>query len=148
MLRASARRASTCAFGGLTFVGADRDPPCQASRAPGSVCARGTWRTAVGGLSTWSLRAQQTVRVFVSVPKIVEFAVVGVIVTVLVLLLIRAGRGALRSARRSPAGVGAIGWALLFLTSGRMPPPPPASQIEVDMAGKKDRDASRDVGDT
>jgi hypothetical protein len=82
------------------------------------------------------------------VPKIFEFAVVVVIVTALLLLLIRAGRGALRFAKHSPAGVGAIGWALLFFTSGRMPPPPPASQIEVDMAGKKDREASRDVGDT
>lgn len=80
-------------------------------------------------------------------PKIFEFAVVVVIVTVLVLLLIGAGRAALRSVKRRPAGVGTIGWALLFLTSGRMPPPPPASQIEVDMAGKKDREGSRDVGD-
>ena len=80
-------------------------------------------------------------------PKIFEFAVVVVIGTALVLLLIGAARAALRAVKRRPAGVGAIGWALLFLTSGRMPPPPPASQIEVDMAGKKDREGSRDVGD-
>ena len=81
-------------------------------------------------------------------PKVVEFAVVVLIVTVLVLLLIRAGGYALRSAKRSSAGIGAIGWALLFLTSGRMPPPPPASQIEVDLAGKKDREDSHDIGDS
>ena len=81
-------------------------------------------------------------------PKIIQFAVIVSIATALVLLLIRAGSGAIRSAKRSPAGVRAIGWALLFLTSGRMPPPPPASQIEVDLAGKKDREGSRDIGDT
>ena len=80
-------------------------------------------------------------------PKLVKFAVVVLIASAIVLLLILAGRRALRSARRTPAGISAIGWALLFLTSGRMPPPPPASQIEVDLAGKKDREASRDLED-
>lgn len=35
--------------------------------------------------------------------------------------------------KRGSKGVSTIGWALLFLTSGRMPPPPPASQIEQDL---------------
>ena len=80
-------------------------------------------------------------------PKVVELVAIVLIATVLVLLLIRTGARALRSAKRRSAGVGAIGWALLFLTSARMPPPPPASQIEVDLAGKKDREGSRNLGD-
>lgn len=46
---------------------------------------------------------------------------------------------ATRSKARRPAWVGAAGWAMLFLTSGRMPPPPPASQIELEHDGDKDR---------
>lgn len=52
---------------------------------------------------------------------------------------------AMRTAKRSSPGVSAAGWALLFLSSGRMPPPPPASQIELDINSKKDRESSRDV---
>ncbi len=48
-------------------------------------------------------------------------------------------------AKRSPTGAGAVGWALLFLGFGRMPPPPPASQIELQMNTEKDRLASRDA---
>ena len=47
-----------------------------------------------------------------------------------------------RKARHRPSWVGNAGWALLFLTSGRMPPPPPETQIEVDLNGEKDRNAS------
>ena len=43
--------------------------------------------------------------------------------------------------KRRPSS-GGLGWALLFLMSGRMPPPPPASQIEVELNGEKDRAAS------
>lgn len=75
-----------------------------------------------------------------------RFGLIVSIATVLVFLTIWLGGRALHSARRGPTSVGAVGWALLFLTSGRMPPPPPASQIELDMAGKKDRDASRNLG--
>lgn len=32
-----------------------------------------------------------------------------------------------------------IGWMLLFLTSGRMPPPPPESQIEQDLRARNNR---------
>jgi hypothetical protein len=45
----------------------------------------------------------------------------------------------MRRARRGVPGVASFGWALLFLTSGRMPPPPPASQIEAELNTEKDR---------
>jgi hypothetical protein len=41
--------------------------------------------------------------------------------------------------KRSP-GVGMAGWALLFLSSGRMPPPPPQSQIEQEAGERKNRE--------
>ena len=78
---------------------------------------------------------------------IVKLILIVSVATALVLLMIRGAARALQAARRSPPGVGAVGWALLFLTSGRMPPPPPPSQIEVDISGKKDREASRDIGE-
>jgi hypothetical protein len=56
-----------------------------------------------------------------------------------------------RSARRNasrPSWVASAGWVLLFLTSGRMPPPPPASQIEVELNGEKDRLGSRTIDPT
>ncbi|HET9864832.1 MAG TPA: hypothetical protein VFP37_15420 [Steroidobacteraceae bacterium] len=51
-------------------------------------------------------------------------------VSTVVLLLIYGAIRSARSAKRKPSGAGAVGWAMLFLTFGRMPPPPPASQIE------------------
>ncbi len=78
-----------------------------------------------------------------AVVRLVGIVVIG---AVLVLTALWFGSRAMRAARRSPPGVGIVGWAFLFLMSGRMPPPPPASQIEVDLAGKKDRNASRDIG--
>ena len=60
----------------------------------------------------------------------------------LAVLVVRFGTSALRAAKRPVPGAGAVGWALLFLTSGRMPPPPPASQIELNMQGEKDRASS------
>jgi len=50
-----------------------------------------------------------------------------------------------RSGERRTSGIANAGWALLFLTSGRMPPPPPASQIEVELDGEKDRLGSRTI---
>lgn len=44
--------------------------------------------------------------------------------------------------KKSSKGVSTIGWALLFLTSGRMPPPPPASQIEQDLKSRDNRNES------
>jgi hypothetical protein len=46
-------------------------------------------------------------------------------------------------ARRGVPGASGFGWVLLFLSSGRMPPPPPASQIEQEMSTRKDRLASQ-----
>ena len=66
-------------------------------------------------------------------------------VTAALALLAWGAARAMRAAKRSSPGVSAAGWALLFLSSGRMPPPPPASQIELDINSKKDRESSRDV---
>lgn len=51
------------------------------------------------------------------------------------------------AAKKKPTGAGAVGWALLFLGFGRMPPPPPASQVELEVDSKKDRLASRYIDD-
>jgi hypothetical protein len=50
-----------------------------------------------------------------------------------------------RSNKRRSSGAANLGWALLFLTSGRMPPPPSASQIEAELNGEKDRLGSRTI---
>jgi len=62
---------------------------------------------------------------------------IALVVSSVVVLLVLGAIGAIRSAKRRPSGVGAVGWAMLFLTSGRMPPPPPASQIEEANRGDK-----------
>ena len=63
-------------------------------------------------------------------------------------LLIYAAYRAVRSAKRGSSGFGASGWALLFLTSGRMPPPPPASQIEEVLRDENSEKSSGTSGDT
>jgi hypothetical protein len=68
--------------------------------------------------------------------------VLGVVFVMAVLLAIYVRGGASRVARRRSPGTSNLGWALLFLTSGRMPPPPPAAQIEAELNGEKDRAAS------
>jgi hypothetical protein len=50
-----------------------------------------------------------------------------------------------RSQKWRSSGIANAGWVLLFLTSGRMPPPPPASQIEAELNGEKDRLGSRTI---
>lgn len=62
-------------------------------------------------------------------------------------LLVWLGGRALRGARRGVPGARGLGWVLLFLSSGRMPPPPPASQIEQEMQTRKDRLGSREDDD-
>ena len=74
-----------------------------------------------------------------------SFVLIVLAVTAVLALAAWGGARAMRAAKRSSPGVSAAGWALLFLSSGRMPPPPPASQIELDISGKKDRESSRDV---
>ncbi len=46
---------------------------------------------------------------------------------------------AMRAARRGIPGASGLGWALLFLSSGCRPPPPPASQITQEMNTRNDR---------
>ncbi|HKE97187.1 MAG TPA: hypothetical protein VKB34_22950 [Povalibacter sp.] len=48
-----------------------------------------------------------------------------------------------RSNRSKRTGLGSLGWVMLFLSSGRMPPPPPQSQIEAEVGEKKNREISR-----
>jgi hypothetical protein len=76
---------------------------------------------------------------------IATFGLIVLGATAVVWLVVWSLARAMRSAKRSSPRVSAAGWALLFLSSGRMPPPPPASQIELDVASKKDRHGSRDV---
>jgi hypothetical protein len=63
--------------------------------------------------------------------------------TAATLLMIAFATRAFRGAKRSQPGVSAVGWALLFLTSGRMPPPPPETQIELETQSRKDRGNSQ-----
>jgi hypothetical protein len=73
-------------------------------------------------------------------------ALVVLTVSVAVVLLVYGAFRAVSSAKRS-SGFGAVGWAMLFLTSGRMPPPPPASQIEEATHGQKEQESSPGSGD-
>jgi len=74
-------------------------------------------------------------------------ALVALAVSCAVILLIYGAVRALRSAKHRSPGVGAVGWAMLFLTSGRMPPPPPDSQIEDATHGEKGKGSSGSTGD-
>jgi len=64
---------------------------------------------------------------------IILAAVVATFVVVLLAFLL------MRRARRGVPGAQSFGWALLFLTSGRMPSLQPASQIEAELNTEKDR---------
>jgi hypothetical protein len=68
--------------------------------------------------------------------------ILGLVFAAVVLLAIYVRHGAGRAAKRSGSGGNPLGWALLFLTSGRMPPPPPEAQIEAELNSEKDRGAS------
>jgi hypothetical protein len=48
--------------------------------------------------------------------------------------------------RKPIKGASAAGWGLLFLMSGRMPPPPPETQIEQDLNAKNNRSESAGEG--
>jgi hypothetical protein len=71
------------------------------------------------------------------------FVIVG---TALAMIALRLVGWALRGAKDPPPGAGAFGWAMLFLGSGRMPPPPPASVIQQELNGEKDRLGADPVG--
>jgi hypothetical protein len=70
--------------------------------------------------------------------------IIGVIVAAVIGLLWFMVRSARSNKKRSP-GLANMGWAFLFLSSGRMPPPPPASQVEAELNGEKDRLGSRTI---
>ena len=53
----------------------------------------------------------------------------------------------MRWAKNRPPSITSAAWALLFFTSGRMPPPPPKTQIEQETQTKKNREVGRDGGD-
>ena len=50
-------------------------------------------------------------------------------------------RGSTRNGKKP--SVGGFAWALLFLTGGRMPQPPPQSQIEQEAGERKNREFDR-----
>jgi hypothetical protein len=68
--------------------------------------------------------------------------ILGLLFVAVVLLAIYVRHGIGRASQRRSPGASNLGWALLFLTSGRMPPPPPEAQIEAELNGEKDRAAS------
>ncbi|MGC1458616.1 MAG: hypothetical protein WA825_10090 [Steroidobacteraceae bacterium] len=68
--------------------------------------------------------------------------VLGILFVMVVALAVYVMGSARRVAKSRSAGASNLGWALLFLTSGRMPPPPPEAQIEAELNGEKDRAAS------
>ncbi len=67
-------------------------------------------------------------------------AILGILFLAAVLLAIRIKGGAKK--KRGARGGSHFGWALLFLASGRMPPPPPETQIEAEANTEKDRGSS------
>jgi hypothetical protein len=69
----------------------------------------------------------------------IEPALIGCCGAVLLLGMAWLAGRAMRAARAQRSSVSAVGWAVLFLTSLRMPPPPPASQIELEQQSEKDR---------
>jgi hypothetical protein len=71
-------------------------------------------------------------------PSILPFVIGSIAVGIIALGFRKAKR---RHKRRSK-GISAFGWALLFLSSGRMPPPPPESQIEQDLSARNNRSQS------
>jgi hypothetical protein len=68
--------------------------------------------------------------------------ILGIVFLAVMALAIYVMGSARRARQRRSAGGSHFGWALLFLTSGRMPPPPPQTQIEAEVNTEKDRNAS------
>jgi len=68
--------------------------------------------------------------------------ILGILFLAVVCLAIYVMGSAGRARKRGSPGGSHLGWALLFLTSGRMPPPPPETQIEAEANTEKDRNAS------
>jgi hypothetical protein len=68
--------------------------------------------------------------------------ILGILFVLVVLLGTYVMGGAKRARERRSHSGSHLGWALLFLTSGRMPPPPLETQIEAEANTEKDRGAS------
>lgn len=66
----------------------------------------------------------------------------GIVFLAVMCLAIYVMGSARRARRQNSAGGRHLGWALLFLASGRMPPPPLETQIEAEANTEKDRNAS------
>lgn len=72
-----------------------------------------------------------------------DAVLVPAIVFVAVVAVIWVGARQLSSGSKSKRSIGGFAWAMLFLSGGRMPPPPPQSQIEQETVERKNREISR-----
>jgi hypothetical protein len=68
--------------------------------------------------------------------------ILGILFLAVVALAIYIMGSARRAKGRPSVGGSHFGWALLFLASGRIPPPPPETQIEAELNTEKDRSAA------
>jgi hypothetical protein len=68
--------------------------------------------------------------------------ILGILFLAVVSLAIYILGSARRVRERRSVGGSHFGWALLFLASGRMPPPPPETQIETEANTEKDRSSA------
>lgn len=66
--------------------------------------------------------------------------ILGILFVAAVFLAVHVTAGAKK--QRGRGGSSHFGWALLFLASGRIPPPPPETQIEAEANTEKDRGSS------
>jgi hypothetical protein len=68
--------------------------------------------------------------------------ILGIVFLAAVSLSVYVMGSARRAGRRGSRSGSQFGWALLFLASGRMPPPPLETQIETEANTEKDRSVS------
>ena len=68
--------------------------------------------------------------------------ILGILFLAVVSLAIYIMGNAGRAKGKRSLGGSHFGWALLFLASGRVPPPPPETQIEAEANTEKDRNTS------
>ena len=69
------------------------------------------------------------------------------VLLVLAVAVVALARSRAGKPQRKKPSVGGFAWALMFLSSGRMPPPPPQSQIEQEAGETKNREIGRDGED-
>ena len=77
---------------------------------------------------------------------LIRISLIVVAGTVAVFVIGFAVKHIMRRTKKRPHSFGGIAWALLFFSSGRMPPPP-QTQIEQETREKKNREVGRDVSD-